>query len=143
MHINVSDLLVESIGYSRPYVITDEWPVLEGTNLASAVNGQITITRLDAGVAVRGHATTDVELQCDRCLCMFTSQVTLPLKQLFTAHPGDDELPLDHGVIDLSPLIEQEIVLALPIKSLCRPECAGLKNLLETKGTPSGRTQET
>ncbi len=143
MRINVSDLLAESVGYSRQFIIADEWPVLEDTVLVEAVDGQVTIIRLDEGVAVRGRATIKVELQCDRCLCEFTCPVTLPLQQLYTTLPGDDELPLDRGVIDLAPLIEQEIVLGLPIKSLCRPDCVGIKNLQETKGTPRGRTKKT
>jgi DUF177 domain-containing protein len=140
MHINVSDILAESVGYSREYVISDEQPILEGLTLTKAVSGRIAITRLDEGVAVRGRLTTEVELECDRCLRSFTHPVTVSLRQVFIGHPGDDQLPISHGVIDLDPLVEQEIIVGLPIKLLCQPDCPGIR---ETKGNLSGRTQET
>jgi len=140
MHINVSDILAEAIGYSREYAISGEQPTLKGITLTAPIDGRITITRLETGVAVKGRLTTEIELECDRCLRSFARPVTLTLQQVFSERPGDDELPLDHRQLDLAPAIAQEILLGLPIKLLCRPDCPGIQT---TKGTLRGRTQET
>jgi uncharacterized protein len=127
MHINVSDILAESVGYSRDFTIADEHPRFEDLSLAASINGHVSIMRLENGLAVRGRITTEVELQCDRCLRSFHHPVTASLRQVFTDHPSDDELPIEHNnAIDLAPLIGQEVVLALPIKQLCQPDCPGI-----------------
>jgi uncharacterized protein len=32
----------------------------------------------------------------------------------------------DDGILDVAPLVRQEVILATPIGVLCRPDCAGL-----------------
>jgi len=69
-------------------------------------------------------------------------------RQVFTNRPQDDEQPIEHpGSIDLAPVIDQEIILSLPIKILCRPDCPGItapsSPNKQTKGSPRGRTQTT
>ena len=157
MQINVRDILVESVGYSRSYKITGERPSLESVRLTNEVEGEITISRLDSGLLVRGQVTTEVELECHRCLRTFNRPTKVKFKQLFAENPGDDELPITKGTIDLAPLVEQEILLGLPIKILCQPDCKGIDSATDkytkvdtparlqdqariTKGTKRGRT---
>ena len=128
MQISVRDILVESVGYSRAYKITGEKPDLETVLLTSPLDGELSIARLDGGVLVRGHVKGSVELECHRCLRTFERPFELNLSQLFAADPGDDEMPIIDDLIDLAPLVEQEIVLSLPIKILCRPDCQGIEN---------------
>jgi len=141
MHINVRDILAESTGYSRSYKISGEQPDLKDLQLIKPIEGEITISRLDDGLLARGHISTEIELECHRCLRTFNHPITISFSQLFSTAPGDDELPIgDRDTIDLAPLIEQEIALNIPIKVLCRPDCPGItydapeKNHI-TKGT--------
>jgi uncharacterized protein len=139
MHINVRDILVESVGYSRAYKITGERPKLENVRLKADIEGETTISKLEAGLLVRGSVSTEIELECDRCLRTFTRPITVTFSQLFAEHPGDDELPVVDGIIDLAPLAEQEILLHLPIKILHDPHCRGIENAAGkyTKGDTS------
>jgi|SRR6185369_13869938 len=126
MHINVRDILVESVGYSRAYKVSGERPDLEATRLTQDIEGEITISRLDDSLLVRGQLHTEIELECHRCLSTFTRPITISLKQEYALAPNDEQMPIDEGSIDLAPLIEQEIILSLPIKILDRPDCPGI-----------------
>jgi uncharacterized metal-binding protein YceD (DUF177 family) len=157
MHINVRDILVESVGYSRDYKISGERPQLESVRLTQDVGGELQISRLDEQVLVRGHASTEIELECHRCLRTFNRPTRVNFQQLYSEVPGDEDLPIIDGELDLAPLVEQEIILGLPIKILCQPDCKGIEIAGEkytrkdspvslrqqariTKGTKRGRT---
>jgi uncharacterized metal-binding protein YceD (DUF177 family) len=131
MHINVRDILAEAVGYSRAYKITGERPTLESVRLAKDIEGEVTISRLDSGLLARGQVSTEIELVCHRCLRTFTRPTTVKFEQLFAEDPGDDELPIIDRTIDLAPLIEQEILLSLPIKILHAENCQGVENATE------------
>lgn len=160
MHINVRDILAESVGYNRAYKITGEHPDLEGVRLASDLSGEITISRLEAGLVVKGQITTSIELECDRCLRTFDRPITINFQQIFAEQPDDDAMPIVKDAIDLAPLVAQEIILSLPIKILHSPTCQGIENARDqytkednglrleqqariTKGNKRGRTQKT
>src|SRR6185437_2610982 len=94
MHVNVRDILAESVGYSRAYKITGERPELEQARLTRDVEGEITISRLELGLLVKGRLSTEIELVCDRCLRTFARPTTVKFQQLFSEIPGDDEMPI-------------------------------------------------
>lgn len=86
------------------------------------------------GVLVSGDVSAVAAGECSRCLIQLELPVTVRLRELFV-YPGsttdqtteDDELPrLVDDLIDLLPLVRDEIVLALPLVPLCRPDCPGL-----------------
>lgn len=157
MHVNVRDILAESVGYSRAYKITGERPALEQVKLTKDIEGEITISRLELGLLVQGRLATEIELVCDRCLRTFARPTAVKFQQLFSENPGDDEMPITDGEIDLAPLAEQEILLDLPIKILHDENCPGIESASGkytkedagtrlkdqariTKGTKRGRT---
>ncbi len=157
MHINVRDIQAESVGYSRSYKVTGEHPNLEAIRLTKDIEGEITVSRLESGLLTQGRIETEVELVCDRCLRTFNRPASVTFKQMFADDPGDDEMPIVDREIDLAPVVEQEIILSLPIKILHSPDCRGIEdaagkytradagNRLQdkariTKGTKRGRT---
>lgn len=158
MHINVRDILVESVGFNRTYKISGERPELEGVTLTKDIEGEIQISRLDSGLLVNGQLETEIELECHRCLRTFTRPMRVHLAQEYAEEPTDDQMPVTDGIIDLAPLAEQEIILGIPLKILDRPDCPGIEGVAEkytkiddtsatvgnrahiTKGTKRGRT---
>lgn len=127
MHINVRDILVESVGYSMTYKITGERPELADIKLTRDIEGEIQVARLDSSLLVRGHLSTEIELECNRCLSTFSQPVEFSLKQEYAEEPVDEQMPTAGDDIDIAPLVEQELFLGLPIKILCRPDCPGMK----------------
>ena len=90
-------------------------------------------------VRVRGRLTAKVEVPCDRCLSCVEFPVSVTL-DLFYAPievlTPDQDVPLmpqdlDYGfyrdnVLDVDVLVREQILLALPFRRLCQPECRGL-----------------
>lgn len=129
MHINVRDILAESVGTQRNYKVSGERPELKNSKLLADLEGEFTISRLESGLRVQGRLETEVELECHRCLRAFAHPLKLRFQQVYAEDPGDDELPIKRergGTIDLAPAIDQEIILSLPLKILCRPDCSGI-----------------
>lgn len=86
------------------------------------------------GILVSGTATADAVGECSRCLTELTRGVSAKLRELY-AFPDsttaltveDDEvLILEGDLIDLEPLVRDELTLQLPLAPLCRPDCPGL-----------------
>ena len=127
MHINVRDILAEDLGYNRTFTISGEEPTLESVILKSPIEGQIQIAKLEAGLLVEGEISTEIELECHRCLRTFTRPTTVRLHQVFSEKPYDDQLPIEDDQIDLAPLLQQEIIVNLPIKILDRDDCPGIE----------------
>jgi uncharacterized protein len=86
------------------------------------------------GVLVSGVATGTALGECARCLTDIEVPVRAELRELYAypesttaATTDDDEVPrLVDDLIDLEPLVRDEIVLTLPLAPLCRPDCLGL-----------------
>jgi uncharacterized metal-binding protein YceD (DUF177 family) len=138
MHIHVRDLLAEETGYNRTFAIEGEQPQMLSLILTQPVNGEITVAKLDdKRLAVSGRIATQLQLECHRCLRSYTSDVEAEFEQIYAARPAEDELPIEDEQINLSPLIEQELILRQPIKLLCEDDCAGVPGAEEylTKGT--------
>ena len=93
--------------------------------------------RLEAvaeGVLVSGTAAATAVGQCSRCLIDLTEPVIARIRELYAypdsttaATTDDDEIArLVDDLVDLEPLVRDEVVLALPMAPLCRPDCPGL-----------------
>ena len=82
------------------------------------------------GVLVSGTASVQVRGECVRCLGEVSDQLEVDIQELYV-YPGveqDDELAsrLEGDLIDLEPLLRDEVVLDLPFQPLCRDDCLGL-----------------
>lgn len=137
MHINVQHILAEELGHNQTFTVTDERPAFDQVTLTVPLSGEIKIARLDDGIVVTGRIWCEIELECHRCLRSFVRPVSVRFEQLFIEQLTDDGMLIDpEGSIDLMPLLQQEILLSLPIKLLCRDDCLGLDDVA------SGATDE-
>lgn len=137
IQINVSQLLKDPIGSMRNIEVDGIVAVTSGT--ASRVWGEVTLTRTDRSLLAKGKLHTDVAITCSRCLSLFERNITfdiedeyLPVIDILTGRPislpGETEsLTIDeYNVLDLTEAIRQYALLAIPMKPLCRQDCAGL-----------------
>jgi uncharacterized protein len=105
----------------------------------SLVQAQLKIKKIDTQVMVNGNIWADAELQCSRCLKVFKSRISFPFEAVF--HPIEQlkeeekhELrieELDMGFyskdeLDLVDIIKEQIMLNLPMKTLCNDLCKGI-----------------
>lgn len=80
-------------------------------------------------VLVTGQVDAVVEMPCNRCATPFTQTLHAEFDEEYAAtvdadHP--DRFPLEGDATDLTPMLLANLLLALPSKNLCRPDCAGL-----------------
>lgn len=131
MIVNVAQLLKEPVGSTRRLDLSGDEEL--------EARGDMELMRTDEGVLVRGRVFTEVETSCSRCLAPFDCPVSLDIEEEFL--PTFDVisgLPLpppedpdaftidDHHILDLHEAVRQYALLALPMKALCRQDCAGL-----------------
>lgn len=106
------------------------------------VETRLQATRIGDIIKVDGRSSTIVRLACDRCLEKYDARLSnsfsLTYSRDVTAGPDDDgeEIELsseDLGIIgfhgdeiDFHEAVQEHVVLALPLQSLCSPDCKGL-----------------
>ena len=134
--INATQLLKEPIGTSQGHdingIIVEE---VEGY-----VEGKAKLTRTNRGVFVQCKLNTEVKLACSRCLDTFSWPISFTAEEEFLpiSDVSDDsalcspeqsgEFTIDdNNILDLGELIRQYVLLNLPMKPLCRPDCPGMK----------------
>jgi len=111
--------------------------------LSQPIKGSLHLINADASVLVLGKLTTQAVVECSRCLKKIDLPLAVNLKEEFSRNDpfqrhkrgGDRELhesdfvyPIEpDNSIDLSEVIRENLLLALPIKKLCQPDCQGIK----------------
>jgi len=136
MRINVSQQLKAPMGSIRNYGVSEIVTLASGRSM---VQGEIGLMRTDRGILVRGRLYTEAEITCSRCLNLFSCPLILDIEEEYfpvADVAGDTSLPApeepgcftidDHHVIDLTEVIRQYALLAIPMKPLCCEDCAGL-----------------
>lgn len=82
------------------------------------------------GVVITGTALGRFRLRCSRCLEKFDFEAAVDIEELAMVGGGEpgreDAFPISEGRIDLAAVVYQNIIVEVPIKPLCRRECAGL-----------------
>jgi uncharacterized protein len=78
-----------------------------------------------------GEIRTGVTAACRRCLAQVRMPVTAEIRAVFTTHPADDDASVyaidpATGMVDLAPVVREELVLVVPEYVLCREGCRGL-----------------
>jgi uncharacterized protein len=147
MQINVAQLLQESIGSTRKYQVDEVVAGDDGSD--HRVTGDCQLLRTQRSLLVRCKLNTDARLTCSRCLTDFQQPLSFKFEEeYFPTVDVNTGTPLDmsqesgtftideHHILDLTEAIRQYAQLVIPMKPLCRQECAGLcqkcgKNLNE------------
>lgn len=138
MEINVSQQLKANIGNVRKYEVKESTDIM-GKGVSSRVEGSVKLTRTNRGILVQGTLHTQVPVECSRCLKGFDyplifniEEEYFPVIDVTSGTPIElpeevDSFTIDeHHILDLSEAIRQNALLAIPMKVLCRKDCAGL-----------------
>jgi len=111
----------------------------------SPVNAHLKIDKIGTEVLVKGQLTTEVDLQCSRCLYDFKRTLSIPVEIVY--HPSEElkreekyevtneEMDTDFytgGELDIFNILKEQIDLNLPMKPLCHDSCRGLCPLCGT-----------
>ena len=102
----------------------------------------LAVEQIEGAVLVQGRLSLNIEYECVRCLKKFTEPLTLENWACHLPLTGEDATPVVNDLVNLTPHIREDILLALPQHPLCEPECVGLKLPATVKepGRTSGET---
>jgi uncharacterized protein len=141
MRYNVAQLLKEQSGQTRQHTLSEDISRIDPDIVPlSTLDGNIQMIRTADGVLVLGQLHTSVELVCSRCLDEFSLPLRFNLEEEFRPTidivtgailpvTEDDEAATridEHHELDLTEVVRQDILLALPPNPICRTKCLGL-----------------
>ena len=136
VRINVAQLLKSPIGTVRGYNVSD---TVDIGGSGCLVEGEVTLMRTNRSVLVEGELYTEVDLSCSRCLSLFSCPLAINIEEEYfpttdiltgsilplPGEPGSFTID-EFNILDLSEAIRQYALLTIPMKPLCRQDCAGL-----------------
>lgn len=142
MKINVTNIPEEGLkvqfskdeNWSRQVFAEKENP---GLPLGS-IDGSVTLKRIRETLYLEGNIRTEAETDCSRCLEAARLPISATFKYVLSPiqveHQEEQELGAEDldfvsyqdDLVDLDPLIIEQILLQIPMKVLCREDCRGL-----------------
>ena len=99
------------------------------------------IRKIDREVTIKGRISATIELTCARCLKQYPEQLSDSFEIIYrprfeSTEDVGAEIELQEADLDLNyyegesisvdQLLRDQLLLLLPVKPLCRPDCAGL-----------------
>lgn len=142
MLFNVAQLLQEQIGAERMYAVDASIPGAESDTPETDVRGSVRLTRTNRGLLAYAELDAVARDACGRCLRPTETPLHVSLREEYLptvdVHTGQPLPPLDEGEdaeafridehhhLDLTEAVRQALVTLLPMRPLCRADCAGL-----------------
>ena len=138
MYINVSGLTREISGSTRSHEIDERCDLLDGSG-PRRVCGTVRLLRTDKGIWLSASLDTHTDSICSRCLAEYVQPLHMAIEEEFllaidpftgtrTSRREDDQLfhVGQDQVLDLTEPAIQYAAMNMPMKPICRDECAGM-----------------
>lgn len=133
MKLDVSELLKRERAVKELHLEVNEEKFYDGSEtiqLLEPIKLDGTLTKSGDILTLNCAIRAVLELTCSRCLQKFGYSVDMTIEEEFTnnekANKDDDIIFIDSDTIDITEVIENNIILTLPIKRLCKEDCKGL-----------------
>ena len=142
MIFNVAQLMKEPVGTGASVsadIHEEQVQLDESLKIIGPVNGHVRMRRVNQGLLIDGWVDLTLELECTRCLKKFEQPLHVQFEERFyptvdvvtgTPLPSieeDEVFPInEHHEVDLTEAIRQAVLLAVPMVTLCKEDCAGL-----------------
>jgi uncharacterized protein len=151
--LNVAQLLKEHVGSTRRLEVTLAELPLDDSIVARDVSASVKLTRIADGILVTGAISGRATLECVRCLNEFDADYRGDIEAQFRptvdivsgvpveSEDDDEAFVIDDGhQLDLTELLRQVSILALPIRPVCGDECPGFES--EYRGTDEAPSED-
>lgn len=110
---------------------------LDDVQFVSTIRGNVQLLRhAEADIYVIAEISTDVELQCGKCLDSFETEISASFEVQFTTTKNKDEIESDEidageryydsDTLDISDDTRKALILQIPIWPTCSHLCEGL-----------------
>lgn len=84
------------------------------------------IERMGDELLVQGSLRTVLDCDCVRCLGSFEQPLVLDPWAALLPLKGEEAVPVVSEMVDLTPQVREDILLALPQHPVCGPQCHGV-----------------
>jgi uncharacterized protein len=123
-------MLKEQAGYSREIAVAEPVAAIAEDLTVNDLNGTITLTRTPQGVYAQGRLQAYAPAECVRCLTPLQQRVSSRFGEMYHYPPErapEDGLAIPEDMnLDFAPLVREDMLLSIPMRLLCRPDCKGL-----------------
>ncbi len=128
--LNVGFVVHQTIGYSREFPFDAAEVTLSPDLKLYDFSGVAKVTKTAQGLFLQGKFSAQVLTECVRCLEEIRQVLKTEFAELFAFNRNSVTesgliLP-ENGKINLAPIIREEMLLAIPINTLCKADCKGL-----------------
>ncbi|WCJ58108.1 YceD family protein [Fontisphaera persica] len=86
----------------------------------------IQLEKVEAGVYAHGRLMLHLNCCCVRCLKEFVLPLELAQWSRLLPLTGEDAVPVEKDIVDLTPILREDMLLVFPQHPLCEPGCGGL-----------------
>jgi DUF177 domain-containing protein len=97
---------------------------------------ELEVQKAEDGLLVQGALRLTVDCECARCLKPVRHEINLSGWVSHIPLEGEEKAAVVNDVVDLTPYVREDIVLAFPQRPLCGPDCEGLPK--PDKSSPAG-----
>jgi len=112
----------------------DEKKSIEDVTLISNIKGEAFFEKIREDIILKGSFTTDIILKCDRCLEDFAFRIDdnffYTLLHRDKEHKNEEAEPdvlyFEGNNIHFLDIIHEQIILQIPLKSVCNENCKGI-----------------
>lgn len=132
MKINIAQLR-QAIGARQSFTFHSRADIIAGDEKNFWLHGPVEISgeAVNNGrfIVVAGTIAATARLTCTRCLADFTRPVAVPFSETFSDEgdsPPEDAIAFSGDELDLVEPVREALVMAEPLKALCREDCQGL-----------------
>jgi len=130
LRLNVGFVVAQSAGFSREFPFDLPQINIPPDLHLRSLAGSIRATRTPQGILLQAGFKAKTDLECVRCLTDFQQSLVVNFTELYAfsqRYVTESGLLMpETGVIDLTPVMREYILLEIPISPLCRPDCKGL-----------------
>jgi len=126
--LNVADLLgTDASGRSVSFEEFVDWKLdLIKLSDDEPVMSDIMLHPVSGGIAATGWVSFVTEETCQRCLKPTRTDRRATIGALFDRTDDDETYDLDGHEIDVEQMLRDEVLLSLPVVSICGDECEGV-----------------
>ena len=148
LRFNVAQLLREPVGTPRHMTVSVELASLApelgqiaGTEepFEAVLDGAFRMMHTNTGILVQGSLRAETRLACARCLAPVAMTLPVELEEVFSPTidiltgreivPEEEDRALwidEHHILDLTEVLRQGVLVAVPLHVLCKEDCRGL-----------------
>jgi uncharacterized protein len=132
MNLNVSEVLAKKTTVKNFNIVLKEEDLFKTVNEIRlnkpfVLEGQVTL--VGDNLHLDGEMKGELLLSCSRCTERFAYEVNMEIHEEFTHNTDnkdDNIIFIESDSLDITEIIENNILLAMPIKRLCSDNCKGL-----------------